>query len=194
LAATKGVEGRMTHPDIRTAARSKLFGAVIAALLSLAATPGRAAEVVERPYDPPVGSHWIIESETRTEDNRPEGLRSSLINMRSEMNVEAKTPDGFRISYVNRGTAVEGNDPMVPLFRSTLKALENVPILATTDRAGKPLATLQAYLRGEAPYVSVAMDSAHFAYGTKLRIPLVEKVFGRCIEFRVVDTGGWFEG
>ena len=28
---------------------------------------------------------------------------------------------------------------MVPLFRSTLKALENVPIRATTDRTGKPV-------------------------------------------------------
>ena len=88
----------MTYPDIRTATRTKLFGATIVALLSLIATQGRDADAAERPYDPPVGSHWIIESETRTEDTRPEGPRSSLINMRSEMTVEAKTPDGFRIS------------------------------------------------------------------------------------------------
>ena len=34
---------------------------------------------------------------------------------------------------------IEGNDPMVPLFRSAVKALENVAIRATTDRAGKPV-------------------------------------------------------
>ena len=50
----------MTHRDPRTGARSKLFGAAVAALLLLIAAQGRAAEA-ERPYDPPVGSRWIIE-------------------------------------------------------------------------------------------------------------------------------------
>ena len=129
----------MTYPELRTGARSKLAGAAIAALLSLSVMQGCSADVVERTYDPPVGSRWIIDSETRTEDTRPEGPRSSLINMRAEMTIEAKTPDGFRITYVNRGATIEGNDPMVPIYRSSLKALENVPIRATTDRAGKPV-------------------------------------------------------
>ncbi len=62
------------------------------------------------------------------------------------------------------------------------------------DRLGKPLHTLQAYLAGNAPYVSVAMDSDAFRYGTKLRIPELERKYGRVIDFRVVDTGGAFEG
>jgi len=64
------------------------------------------------------------------------------------------------------------------------------------DREHKPLRTLQAYLRGKAAYVSVAMDytDRRFPYGTMLRIPDVEKAFGRCILFRVVDTGGAFVG
>jgi 3D (Asp-Asp-Asp) domain-containing protein len=64
------------------------------------------------------------------------------------------------------------------------------------DRKGKPLQTLQNYLRGRAPYVSVAMDHTdrRFPYGTMLRIPDLEKRYGRCILFRVVDTGGAFVG
>ena len=62
------------------------------------------------------------------------------------------------------------------------------------DRMGKPLHTLQDFLAGKAPYVSVAMDSKAFPYGTKLRIPELEKKYGRPIEFRVVDTGGAFKG
>jgi 3D (Asp-Asp-Asp) domain-containing protein len=62
------------------------------------------------------------------------------------------------------------------------------------DRKGKPLHTLQDYLAGKAPYVSVAMDSKSFPYGQKLRIPELEKKYGRPIEFRVVDTGGAFKG
>jgi peptidoglycan hydrolase-like protein with peptidoglycan-binding domain len=60
------------------------------------------------------------------------------------------------------------------------------------DRKGKPLNTLQDYLAGKAPYVSVAMDSKAFPYGTRLRIPELEKKYGRSIDFRVVDTGGAF--
>jgi peptidoglycan hydrolase-like protein with peptidoglycan-binding domain len=63
-----------------------------------------------------------------------------------------------------------------------------------TDRVGKPLNTLQDYLSGKAPYVSVAMDSKAFPYGTKLRIPELEAKYGRPIDFRVVDTGSAFTG
>ena len=62
------------------------------------------------------------------------------------------------------------------------------------DRKGKPLHTLQDYLAGKAPFVSVAMDSKAFPYGTKLRIPELEKKYGQKIDFRVVDTGGAFKG
>lgn len=62
------------------------------------------------------------------------------------------------------------------------------------DRIGKPLCTLQEFLRGEAPYVSVAMDFRVFPYGTKLTIPALEEKYGKPIIFRVVDTGGAFRG
>lgn len=62
------------------------------------------------------------------------------------------------------------------------------------DRRGRPLATLQAFLDGEAPYVSVAMDTTVFPYGARLRIPELEREHGRPIVFRVVDTGGVFAG
>jgi len=62
------------------------------------------------------------------------------------------------------------------------------------DRKGAPLHTLQDFLSGKSKYVSVAMDSKAFPYGTKLRIPELEKKYGRPIEFRVVDTGGAFKG
>ncbi len=61
------------------------------------------------------------------------------------------------------------------------------------DRRGNRLHTLQDYLAGRAPYVSVAMDkNLRIPYGTKLRIAELEKKYGRPIEFRVVDTGGAF--
>lgn len=62
------------------------------------------------------------------------------------------------------------------------------------DRRGKRLTTLQQFLAGNATYVSVAMDSKAFPYGTKLRIRELDRKYGRSIEFRVVDTGGAFKG
>lgn len=62
------------------------------------------------------------------------------------------------------------------------------------DRRGARLRTLQQFLNGSADYVSVAMDSNAFGYGQKLRIKELEQKYGRQIEFRVVDTGGAFQG
>ena len=62
------------------------------------------------------------------------------------------------------------------------------------DRQGARLRTLQDYLAGRAEYVSVAMDTSAFRYGQKLRIKEFEARYGRNIEFRVVDTGGAFQG
>lgn len=63
------------------------------------------------------------------------------------------------------------------------------------DRKGHRLYTLQQYLAGKAPYVSVAMDNKNgVPYGSKLRIPELERKYDRQIEFRVVDTGGAFMG
>jgi hypothetical protein len=110
----------------------------VAALLSLHIAQAPAADA-ERPFNPPVGSRWIIENETSTEDVKPDGPQTSLIKTRAELTIEEKTPDGFRITYVNRGATAEGNSKMVPLVRASVKAMENVAFRATTDRAGKPV-------------------------------------------------------
>jgi hypothetical protein len=63
------------------------------------------------------------------------------------------------------------------------------------DRKGKKLNTLQDFLEGRAPFVSVAMDhTAGIPYGQPLRIAELERKYGRQIPFRVVDTGGAFKG
>jgi hypothetical protein len=117
-------------------ARAGAFALAVAALAIFDTTPGFAAE---RVYDPPVGSRWIVETETRGEEIRPDGTAASLIKARAELTIEQKTADGFRISYVHRGATVEGNARSVPLRRAYMKVLENVVIRASTDASGKPL-------------------------------------------------------
>jgi hypothetical protein len=114
----------------------RTFAVVVAALTVFGAARVSAAEPA---YDPPAGSRWTIESETRGEEVRPEGSATSLIKMRAELTIEEKTPDGFRVSYVHRGATVEGNARDLPLQRGYMKVLENVAIRASTDLAGRPL-------------------------------------------------------
>jgi hypothetical protein len=106
------------------------------AITALCAVRAHAGEPV---YDPSAGSRWIIESEIRGEEIRPEGSTTSLVRTRAELTVEEKTPDGFRISWVQRGATVEGDARSVALRRAYASVLENVVIRASTDSAGKPL-------------------------------------------------------
>jgi hypothetical protein len=117
-------------------ARAGLFAVAVAALAISGAAPGFAAEQI---YDPPVGSRWMVETEMRGEEVRPDGTATSLIRTRAELTVEQKTADGFRISFVQRDATVEGNARSVPLRRAYMKVLENVVIRASTDPSGKPL-------------------------------------------------------
>jgi hypothetical protein len=112
------------------------FAVAVVTLAMFDATPGIAAEKV---YDPPAASRWLVETETRDEEARPEGTAISLTRTRGELTIEQKTADGFRISYVHRDATVEGNARSVPLRRAYMKVLENVVIRASTDAAGKPL-------------------------------------------------------
>jgi len=116
--------------------RVKTFAIAVAALAMLDATPGLAGEKV---YDPAPGSRWIIETETRGEEVRPDGTATSLTRTRAELTIEQKTADGFRISYIHHGATIEGNARSVPLRRAYMKVLENVVIRASTDASGKPL-------------------------------------------------------
>lgn len=62
------------------------------------------------------------------------------------------------------------------------------------DRRGKPAYTLEQYLAGQAPYVTVAMDSNILPYGTLVTCEKFKDSSGNFIPFRVTDTGGAFKG
>lgn len=62
------------------------------------------------------------------------------------------------------------------------------------DRLGKKLRTLQDFVDGRVSSVSVAMDATVLPYGAKVCIPELNSIYGKSIDFRVVDTGGAFRG
>ena len=113
-----------------------LWSAVV--LASLHAAPSTASSV-DRPYDPPPGSRWIIETSVASDEKAPGAAQSVVIKTRAEMTVERRTPAGFVVTYVARGVTVEGSGQQLSARRVLLQALENVEIHATTDLSGKPL-------------------------------------------------------
>lgn len=113
-----------------------LWSAVV--LASLHAAPSTASSV-ERPYDPPPGSRWIIESSVTSDEKAPGAAQSVIIKTRAEMTVERRTPAGFVVTYVARGVTVEGSGQQLSARRVLLQALENVDVHVTTDLSGKPL-------------------------------------------------------
>ncbi len=125
--------------DLARVTRARAVAAALAMAVFSPALSSSRAHAAEPAYDPPVGSRWIVETEIRSEETRPEGSTTSLVRTRAELTVEAKTADGFRISWVQRGAMVEGNARSVALRRAYANVPENIVIRASTDASGKPL-------------------------------------------------------
>ena len=82
--------------DIRAAALARTLAATPAVALGPTLSPVWAH--ADGPV-PPAGSRWIVDTESRSEDIRPEGSTTSLAKTRAELTIEAKTPDGFRHGF-----------------------------------------------------------------------------------------------
>ena len=116
----------------------RILALALAATLACIAA-ARAADWVERPYDPPAGSHWIIQSEDVTEaDTNGQHVQSSLTTT-AELIFEQKTAEGFRVTYIMRNAAYDGDARTAALISPASKALENLAIHATIAPNGMPL-------------------------------------------------------
>ena len=122
--------------NVHTFRRAAALVVAVAALSLPLARPAAAAWL---PFNPPAGSRWIVETENNTDDTRNSGNRTALIKSRAEMTVDDKTADGFKVTYVLRSATAEGNDPSLPLLRSAMQVLGDVPIHASTDQDGRPV-------------------------------------------------------
>ena len=116
----------------------RILALALAATLACIAA-ARAADWVERPYDPPARSHWIIQSEYVTEaDTNGQHVQSSLTTT-AELIFERKTAEGFRVTYIMRNAAYDGDARTAALISPASKALENLAIHATIAPNGMPL-------------------------------------------------------
>lgn len=141
----------MMQPNLLTFRRA-VIAAFAALSLHVVCTP--AANAAWMPFNPPVGSRWIVESKATTDDAKPLTHRTALIKSRAEMTINGKTADGYSVTLVLRDATVEGNDPSLPLLRAAMQSLSDIPIHAITDKRGRPV-----YL-GNLDQAEAAIDSA----------------------------------
>jgi hypothetical protein len=114
-----------------------LSALLLAALFCLAPLVSASAdEWKELPYNPPVGSKWILQSQQDEEDNRPEGLRTTQTKSRGELTIDAKTATGFKVTYVVRDISIDGNAPAIAIMKPVVGVLKDNVIHATLDAGG----------------------------------------------------------
>jgi hypothetical protein len=111
-----------------------------ATMLGCGAMPASAQGWTERPYDPPVGSRWHIESQTDTQQSGDIGAPSEFhMHSVSEFTVTEKVPGGFREVFVNRGIKISGTSPSNSFVEKAFTATKDIEVRARTDRSGKPV-------------------------------------------------------
>ena len=93
----------------------------------------------ERPYDPPVGSRWALESEVHKTTTAPNAVTTSTTLTRAELTIEAKTAAGFEASYVVTDISIDGDAPQVRLMQPILPTLKGFVVHAELDASGKPV-------------------------------------------------------
>ena len=109
------------------------------AFISLGA-PAFAQSWTERPYNPPVGSRWSIDTRADAEEQRAGGdQRTRQLRTRSELTIDEKLADGFRVSYVSREINISGTTPGNEIAEQAFGAMKGIVIRARTDASGKPL-------------------------------------------------------
>ena len=121
---------------ICSAYHRRILPPVFVVVLAFAAV-GRAAEWVEPPFDPAVGSRWIVSSDETSEENRAGRKQTTAVKMLSELSFDEKTADGYRVTYVLR--SAESSGALAEAVGSFSKALENIVVHAMLDRSGMPL-------------------------------------------------------
>jgi hypothetical protein len=113
----------------------RIPGLALAGALAIA-TQAR-AQWVERPFAPPVGSHWIVKSEQTTEVTNNGRASTTHQTMTADLTFTDKTAEGYRIVYVLR--AVDSDMPNQSVIDFTRQALQDRTIRATIDAKGMPL-------------------------------------------------------
>ena len=154
--------------------RRWLGGAPIGVVIVIAAlifAKSAVAESVECPFNPPVGSHWTIESIV-AETDEGDATTTSTKKSTQLLTYEEKVPDGFRISFQTTAYTFEGNTDNAVMMRAGAAVMRALTYRVVTDLSGKPLRVenldeVRVTLRKMADTISGTLDDQAVAEASK---------------------------
>jgi hypothetical protein len=124
------------------------LGVIVSACLSIAVSIAlgssvRAADWVEPPFNPPLGTTFTVSTLRDYQKTSEEGTQKTTENMhwvgKAAVTYLEKTAEGYRVRYVRGSTQVDGASPKVSASRIIAPVVENLELVAITDRNGVPL-------------------------------------------------------
>jgi hypothetical protein len=155
--------------------RGAIIGALAACLMTLTAIATAAADPIQSPYDPPVGSRWTIHSQSRQDDTRVGKTTTTMVTYTAELTIQEKTPLGFRLTHVMRDLDIQDDSQKGALSKMLLQPHIGVVNQVTADRNGKPVRVENfpevqaAYQQGIAAAVAAFAAHARPEAATKMR-------------------------
>ncbi len=118
--------------------RSGLAAVLFAVMLATGSAA--AADWAERPYNPPVGSRWIIQRDLFSEQNDAGAISKKTFKITSDLKIVGKDAAGFTAIYARRASSYDNDDKDAEAMeRPALAALQGIEYHIAMDPAGKPL-------------------------------------------------------
>jgi len=143
------------RPPAKTRCLSRCRALIGVFLATAFASAGAfAADWVERPYNPPIGSRWIIQRDLYAEQNDNGTISKKTFKITSELKIVGKTAEGFEVIYARRNFSYDNDDAEEQaMARPALQALQGIEYRVVTDAAGTPqrvenLADVKSAVRG----------------------------------------------
>lgn len=120
--------------------RPAAYVTFIGVLLAGTSIHTAAADPGERPFNPTIGSRWIVQSdETEKDEANGSVVGSSTTKITALLVYKEKLPDGYRVTYERTNSSYDGNADDPAAARAALAALQGLTLQAVTDLSGKPL-------------------------------------------------------
>jgi hypothetical protein len=132
-----GHQGRRPGPSSRWSSPIAVGAATVVAALIF--TKSAVAETIERPFNPPIGSRWTIESIETEKDEGGDPTTTSTKKTTQLLTYAAKLPDGYRISFQTTASTFEGDTDDPAMMRAAAAAMRGLTYRVVTDLSGKPL-------------------------------------------------------
>jgi hypothetical protein len=146
--------------------------AIVIVIAVLIVAKSAVAETVERPFSPPVGSRWAIESIETETDEGGDPTTTSTKKTTQLLTYEEKLPDGYRISFRTTASTFEGDTDNPVMMRAGAAVMRGLTYRVVTDLSGKPLRVenldeVRATVRKMADTVSGTLDDPGVAEAAK---------------------------